>query len=125
MILEEDMAPGTLSVLNVGAGDMRFSFDSNDPQEVARAQRVVQDMLARGYILFVDVDGKLERVKRFNPKTNCYIIADGAMAAPSTVETIPETATPALRRPRGRPRKEREVPARKHKATGVAPTAGG
>lgn len=103
---------------------MRFSFDSDDPQEVARAQRVVQDMLARGYILFVDVDGKLERVKRFNPKTNCYIIADGATAAPTTVESI-EEVRPAVKRGRGRPRKEREVPARSHKATSVAPTAGG
>ena len=105
---------------------MRFSFDSDDPQEVARAQRVVEDMLARGYILFVEVDGKLNRVKRFNSKNNCYVIADGATATPSKSDPERVTATsPALRRPRGRPRKGTEVPAAKHKATGVAPTAGG
>ncbi len=55
--------PPDVSVLNCGAGDMTFSFDEHDPQECARAERVVQDMLKRGYILFAVVDGKHVRVK--------------------------------------------------------------
>lgn len=102
---------------------MRFSFDSDDPQEVARAQRVVQDMLARGYILFVEVKGKLQRVRRFNPRTNCYVVADGPEKAPAASESISPPEPVATRR-RGRPA-TREVPARRHRATGVAPTAGG
>lgn len=38
---------GHLSVLNCGAGDLEFKFDTEDPQEVVRAKRVIEDMLRR------------------------------------------------------------------------------
>lgn len=106
---------------------MTFSFDSADPQEAARAERVVKDMLARGYALFAKVDGKTVRVKKFDSKTKEYIIADGPEVAPKhQTEEPPESE---LKKPGKRAgyktRGERRVPAGKTPVTGVAPTAGG
>lgn len=107
---------GKLSILNVNAGDMEFHFDPNDPQETARASRVVQDMLARGYLLFAHVGKKLCPVKSFDPKRCVYKIADG----PGPV------ATPEPQAKRGRRRKATtEVSAASTKVRAVAPTAGG
>lgn len=116
---------GTLAVLNVGAGDMRFSFNSEDPQEVARASRVVKDMLARGYMLFVEVDGKMKRVRRFLEKHHEYVIADGPEVAPSRSAPEQVAEPKPIRQTRRGPQRERRVPARDHNATAVAPTAGG
>ncbi len=114
-----------VSVLNCGAGDMKFSFDPADPLEVARASRVVKDMLARGYMLFAMVDGKLARVKKFDETTAEYILADGPEVAPSPVppaETVDEPTPAKAAGRRGRPRK---VAAHGTPVTGIAPTAGG
>lgn len=108
---------GELSVLNCGAGDMKFSFDSDDPLEVARASRVVTDMLHRGYMLFVEVDGKLDRVTDFDPETTEYIIADG----PGEHSPVTETTTKKTTKKKAKKR----VSAKGKRATGVAPTAGG
>jgi hypothetical protein len=76
---------GTLDVLNCCAGHMSFSFDNGDPLELERAKRVVTDMLKRGYALFIeDKDGKLAKVKKFDPKRAEYIIADGPLYAGDT-----------------------------------------
>lgn len=128
-----------VAVLNCGAGDMRFSFDPSDPQEAARAERVVVDMLARGYLLFADLDGRLQRVTGFDPATHEYIVADGpGPASPAAVVppvVVPEPAPePKVDRPinpkTGRPdgrcgRKGRRVKAHGTKVTSVAPTSGG
>lgn len=120
---------GELSVLNVFRGDMKFSFDSANPQEVERAKRVVEDMLKRGYSLFVDEgDGKLKKVKKFDAATCEYIIADGALyqgnqnGGSSEQETTARTETP---RGKGKQAPTRRVPACRVKTTGIAPTAGG
>lgn len=120
-----------LDVLNVGEGDMKFTFDTDDPQEVARAESVVTDMLRRGYALFVEVEGKLHRIRDFNPKTACYVIATGpgVVAAP-TDEPVPQPeppsaeAEPVAPKKRGRPKKA-EVPMKGAKVTSVPRTAGG
>lgn len=110
--------PPDVSVLNCGAGDMTFSFDENDPQEKARAERVVTDMLARGYLLFAKVDDAMVRVLEFDAKRAEYIIADG----PGTPVSVEAPAAPEAKRGRGRPRR---VPAKGTAVTGVAPTSGG
>lgn len=46
------MNPGDVSVLNVTKGDMKLTFNSDDPLETERASRVIQDMLRRGYSIF-------------------------------------------------------------------------
>lgn len=65
-----------LSILNVGAGDTKITFDPNNISERIRSK----DMLRRGYALLVEVerDGekKWERAVDFD-ETKCeYIIAD-------------------------------------------------
>ena len=110
-----------LAVLNCGAGDMTFSFDENDPLECARAERVVKDMLARGYLLFARVNGELKRVKKFDSKTREYILADGPEA--KLVEPAPAGEKPEPRR-RG-PGRPKKVPAKGTPTVGIAPTAGG
>lgn len=115
-----------LSVLNCGAGDMKFSFDPADPIEAARASRVVKDMLARGYMLFANVDGKMTRVLAFDETKGEYTIADGPEVAP-TPAACDEPQVPALNQPKGKRGgyRKRQVPARGTPVTSVAPTSGG
>ena len=124
MLIPESVI-GALSVLNVGAGDLEFKFDKDNPQEVVRAKRVIEDMLRRGYALFVEVGGKLTPVKKFDAEREVYIIADGPLYAGDQPEVVTPVEPVAEPKRRGRPRKTREVPMRTTKATGVAPTAGG
>jgi hypothetical protein len=105
---------------------MSFSFDNGDPLELERAKRVVTDMLKRGYALFIeDKDGKLAKVKKFDPKRAEYIIADGPLYAGDAnqpTEEIPDESTPTKKTTK---RRTRRVPMQNAKATGIAPTAGG
>ncbi len=75
---------GSIGILNVGCGDMKLTFDKNNPAECIRAARIVKDMLRRGYALMCD-SGKRDpkddsviytRVKEFDEATCEYIIAD-------------------------------------------------
>jgi hypothetical protein len=102
---------GSLDVLNCGAGHLRFDFDKDDPQEAERAKRVIQDMISRGYSLFIEQPdgGGLVKVEGFDAATSSYIISD----APEPVKK------------RGGKGKKRRVPMTGSKATGVGPTAGG
>ena len=84
--------PPGLAILNCQEGDIKVSFDKDNPQEAARAERVVKDMLKRGYIIFVyDDDGKLHRATAFDANSNEYIIADRGYDEAST-ETEPSVA---------------------------------
>lgn len=71
---------GELGILNVGAGDVKVTFDKNNPAEVIRGSRIVKDMLRRGYALLVEVDRdgqkRFERAIDFDENTAEYIIAD-------------------------------------------------
>ena len=71
---------GTLAILNVGAGDLKVSFDRNNPAELIRAKRIIKDMLRRGYALLVEVERNgekaFERAIDFNEDHCEYIIAD-------------------------------------------------
>ena len=137
---------GELGILNVGAGDTKISFDRKNPAELLRAKRIVTDMLKRGYALLIEVDGKdgkkeTKRVKRFDPETCEYIIADfdSEVAAEHDKaeqareeggkEAIAGAEAPAAKttaRPRGRPRlTERRVPAEKTRGVAVARSSGG
>lgn len=114
---------GTLSVLNVGSGDLKFSFDPAKPGEVEKAKRTVEDMLRRGYTLLVEVDGVLHKAKGFDPARCEYIIVDEPdepIAARPAVDV--DAAVTAVPRKRGR---SKGIPAAAAKATAIAPTAGG
>lgn len=123
--------PPDVSVLNCGAGDMTFSFDPNDALECARAERVIKDMLKRGYMLFAKVDGKYVRVKEFDEKRHEYVIADGPEASPQPDDEFATGPDPkpspkvAKETKQAKGRGRRRVPARGTPVTGVAPTAGG
>lgn len=101
---------GELDILNCGKGHMEIRFDKEDAIETARASRVIQDMLARGYALFIEgADKKLTRVESFDEKQGAYIIADSAKQ-------------PAKKGP-GRPRAA--LPMHEAKAVAVGRSAGG
>lgn len=109
---------GKLDILNCGMGHLEITYKMKDPMEMERAKRIIGDMLKRGYALFVHgKDKALIRVKRFDPKHNTFIIADGP--------TVPAEAVP-MPLVRGR-RKEKvvAVPIAKTHATVVARSAGG
>lgn len=70
-----------LSILNVGEGDNKLSFDPEKPVERERAAHIVTDMLRRGYAISIRTDRKNKhgepiyaRVKGFDPNTCEYII---------------------------------------------------
>ncbi|HZF24047.1 MAG TPA: hypothetical protein VE030_11355 [Burkholderiales bacterium] len=71
---------GVLEILNVGAGDVKITFNTGDVSDTIRARRIVTDMLRRGFALLVEIerDGerKYERVQAFDEKTGEYLIAD-------------------------------------------------
>lgn len=106
---------------------MTFSFDPNDPMECARAERVVQDMLKRGYLLFAKVEDKYVRVLEFDASRHEYIVADGPIAQPSpNDDSAPPHPVLKTTKPEGkRGRKGRRIPASGAAVTGIAPTAGG
>lgn len=129
-----------LDVLNCGMGHLEIRFNAQDVIELERAKRIIQDMLRRGYALFInDSDGKLTRVKKFVYETGTYIIADG----PSTfdIEVEPDTLAESISnppvlpvpddaaippKPRGRPKKgEKIVQMTQTKATVIGRSAGG
>lgn len=128
------METGTVGILSVGAGDVRISFDKNDPAERIRAARIVADMLRRGYALLVEVErrGKksFQRAKAFRGDTCEYIIADldGSAAEPEDTdgaENYEHAREPkATGKARGKVRDVR-VPAEKSRAVAVARSAGG
>ncbi len=77
------MQPG-ISILNVGEGDTKLSFDPDKPIERERACRIVTDMVRRGYIITVSITGKSgkvihRRVKRFDPQ-HCQYLIEGLSA---------------------------------------------
>ncbi len=107
--------PGSVDVLNCGAGHLRVTFDTTDKIELENARRVISDILARGYALFIGTGKRLRKVTRFDPKRDEYIIGAGADAPPARRgdDTV-------LKNKSGR-----RVKAGSVSATAIAPTAGG
>lgn len=117
-----------IDILNTGLGHMEVRFDKDEAIEQERARRIITDMLRRGYALFLTgQDGKMIRVKDFDPATDCYIIGDGptdpepAMLEPEPVAEPGIAVAPPLKRGR----KGKHVPMGKVLATAVGRTAGG
>lgn len=140
---------GTIDVLNCKLGDLKLSFDKDNAVEAERAKRAVTKMLRDGFVIFVEVDGKLRRVESFDEEHEAYIITDvpGQTAEP-VAAAVPPPAEPEIQtdgdnargdagsdrpaerkpgkrgRPPGKPNKQR-VPAGTARATAVAPRSGG
>ena len=67
---------GSLSVLNVGAGDIEVRFNQHEPEECERAIAMLMDMQRRGYAILVkNADGSYSRVTRIDAKRGLYIIS--------------------------------------------------
>lgn len=129
--LTDTLTPETgLDILNVGAGHVEIRFDDKDPMEMERAKRIIEDMLKRGYALFMHgKDDALIRVKRFDKKKGVYLIADGP-TVPAAAEPIddPRVHPIAPEETDGGKRVkpvEREVKMSKAKVTVVGRSAGG
>lgn len=123
------MIPG-LDILNTGKGHAEVNFDHNDPIEMERGKRIIEDMLKRGYLLFIHGDdGKMVRVLSFDSTKGRYIIGDGALYAgsePLEPDPAEEPAPPATPEPkrRGRPAKA-AVSMTSVRATAIGRSAGG
>jgi hypothetical protein len=106
--------PGMLEVLSVGKGDLRITVGSTDDDR-EKAKDLIQEMFRKGYAVFVEVDGELSRVKRFNPKKFSYVIG----------ELVDPPQAPAPKGPTNRRTRERDIPVAGSRATAVGRTAGG
>lgn len=68
-------ATGMLSVLNVGAGDIKVVFNKDNPLETAKAIRMLTDMQRRGYLIAVELpDGSYARATEIDALHARYII---------------------------------------------------
>lgn len=114
---------GSIEILNVGDGHTQIVVDKSNAIEIERASRIIEDMLLRGYALFVHGKGdELIRVKRFDKKHKAYIVGAEATVPPIAVEEI-ETATTHPKRTAKQ--KERSMPIHSSKVTVVGRSAGG
>lgn len=118
---------GNLCVLNVGAGDIKLVFNNQDKHEAAKAIRMLEQMLERGYLIAVELsDGSYTRAERIDASRGRYVIT-----LPEDAQAPPD-AEPEPRKRRGRPPKVHgkagkrvSVPIQTSRATGVARSAGG
>ncbi len=132
---------GQLDVLNCGRGHLQIKFDKRDEDDRDKARRVIRDMLKRGYLLFVEIDGEQHRVKEFDAERDEYILKDpvdvdgNEKIAETSVEFKDEQSwakTAAGGEDQTKkshpPLKEitrRRAKMQHHRATAIAPTAGG
>jgi hypothetical protein len=124
----EVVCPGMLSVLSVGKGDLRLTVGGDDPDEIEKGRKVIEEMLRAGYGIFVETDKGLTRVKRFNPKRMTYVITEIVDEPPKPMESVAPAEPAKPVHPNGRRRHrttEREVPVAGSRATAIGRTAGG
>lgn len=116
------MTTGSLSILNVGAGDIEITFNNHDDAEAQRAIKMLLDMRQQGYAILVrdPESGEYRRAAEIDATRGRYILLLPADATvPSDGE---EVQTP---KKRGRKSKKISVPIAKRHAVGVARSAGG
>jgi hypothetical protein len=116
--------PGKIDVLNTGAGHLSIDVpDDADDISKANYERIITDMLKRGYLLFVERKGKHIKIDSYDPKTKHYILANYPEAHQVAAEiAADDPAEPKPVTKRGRPPK---VKASKANVTAVARSAGG
>lgn len=113
----EVVCPGMLEVLSVGKGDIKLTVGGDDPAEIEKARSIINEMLAKGYGIFVETDDGLTRVKRFNAKRMTYVISE-IVDEPAAADKLPA-------KKRGRKVADKEVPVGGSRATAIGRTAGG
>ena len=139
------LSPGMLEVLSIGKGDLKIEI-GNSNADRAKAQSLIEEMLRKGYTLFVETaDGPL-KVRKFLPDEMVYVVADTPDIVPpdreeqtlehmrrwqAGEETHPgeeqETAGEPPPEPQPKPRasRTRKVPVPGSKTTAIGRTAGG
>lgn len=118
----DSFCPGVLEVLSIGKGDLKLMVDVDHPEDVEKARKLIEEMLRKGYSIYVETDGGPKRVKKFNPKRMVYIISE-IVEEQTGGETAARTKT-AAGKGRGKI-VERQVPVAGSRATAVGRTAGG
>lgn len=116
--------PGILDVLSIGKGDLRLSVGDND-EDRDQARALIQEMLEKGYSIFVETDDGPVRVHEFNPHRMTYVLREivPALGAAPEPRALPAGAPTKPRRATKRTRTE--IPVAGSKATAVGRTAGG
>jgi hypothetical protein len=119
---------GTLDVLSTGHGHMKVTITPGDQEEQDKARRMIEDMLKRGFSIFVELDdGTTRRVKKFDTKRLIYYIdPPDEITEPEPLPTKglvagkgPAPTKPPKRKP------YRAVPVAGARATAVGRSAGG
>ena len=110
----------SLGILNVGDGDTKISFDPENPLELERSKKIVEELIKRGFAIVVQVGEQngepvYQRVKAFDAETCEYII----FGDPPLAEVI---ADPVPKKRRGR---SRRLSAATTPAVAVSRSAGG
>lgn len=114
----EVVCPGMLEVLSVGKGDIKLTVGGDDPDEIAKGKAIIEEMLLRGYSIYVETPKGLRRVKKFNPKQMTYVISEIEDEQPATqTEGRHGKSTGKV--------VETEVPVAGSKAKAIGRTAGG
>jgi hypothetical protein len=72
----EVICPGMLEVLSVGHGDLKLSFDPGNEDDTQKAKAIIEEMLRKGYSIFVETDVGPARVQRFSAERMAYIITE-------------------------------------------------
>jgi hypothetical protein len=124
----EVICPGMLEVLSIGKGDLKISIGCDNEEDIEKGRRLIEEMLTKGYSIFVETDEGPVRVARFNPNRMTYIIKEIVEEpAEEQASAAPDQSTEAAQKKPRRARRtvEKEVPVRGSKATAVGKTAGG
>lgn len=119
VIPEEKLA--SLSVLNVGAGDLHIDFDKDDPEDVEKAKGIIEDMLKRGYTILVVQGSGWRKVDGFDPKRGSYLVRDAKAGSKAQKKQAKRNA----RKEKPAEGTYRRMPMRTTRAIGIAPTGGG
>lgn len=81
-----------LTILNVGHGDTKLSFDPSKPAERKRASRIVADMMKLGYSICVREGDRWIRASGFDPEKTEYLIKEGRRGTSRTRRVAAEMA---------------------------------
>lgn len=115
---------GSLSILNVGAGDIHITFETGDPDEVRNAVSMLLDMQKRGYAILVAMpDGTYARAQSIDGQRGDYIVRTNNDTSEPGPGSLPGDDQPKKRS--GRRSRDVRLPVTGTRAVGVARSAGG
>jgi hypothetical protein len=112
---------GSLSILNVGEGDINITFNRENPDETAQAITMLQDMQRRGYAIMIRLpDDTYVRAQSIDAEHGAYVVMLPADAPRLGEEVIEQPV-----KGKGRGTRKVALPVEKTQAVGIARSAGG